>query len=61
MKNYADQGGCYPPGLEVEVDNMLQDLHKLLTGLPSQRHSLKLWPIFSARFYGYAWNHTFFN
>ena len=26
MKNYADQGGCYPPGLEVEVDNILQDL-----------------------------------
>ena len=37
MKNnyYADQGGCYPPGLEVEVDDILQDLHKFLTGLPS--------------------------
>ena len=37
MKNnyYADQGGCYPPGPEVEVDNILQDLHKFLTGLPS--------------------------
>ena len=35
MKNYADQGGCSPSGLEVEVDNILQDLHKFLTSLPS--------------------------
>ena len=35
MKNYADQRGCYPPGLEVEVGNILQDLQKFLTGLPS--------------------------
>ena len=45
MKNYADQGGCYPSRLEVEVDNILQDLHKFLTSLPSLRLSLKLWPI----------------
>ena len=30
MKNYADQGGCYSSRLEVEVDNILQDLHKFL-------------------------------
>ena len=37
MKNYADQGGCYPPRLELEleVDNIFQDLHKFLTSLPS--------------------------
>ena len=35
MKNYADQGGCYPPRLEVEVDNIFQDLHKFLTSLTS--------------------------
>ena len=23
MKNSADQGGCYPPGLKAEVDNTL--------------------------------------
>ena len=27
--NYADRGGCYPPRLKAEVDNVniLQDLH----------------------------------
>ena len=34
MKNYADQGGFYPTGQEVEVDNIFQDLHKFLTCLP---------------------------
>ena len=24
MKNYADRGGCYPPGLKAEVDNTLR-------------------------------------
>ena len=46
MKNYADQGGCSPSRLEVKVDNIVQDLHKFLTSLPSYRLSLKLWPIF---------------
>ena len=27
MKNYADQGGCYPPKLKAEADNTLRDLH----------------------------------
>ena len=27
MKNYADRGGCYPPRLKAEVDNILRDLH----------------------------------
>ena len=36
MKNYADQGGCYPPRLEAEVDNILQDLHN------SSHHSIIL-------------------
>ena len=35
MKNYADQGGCSPSRLEVKVDNIVQDLHKFLTSLPS--------------------------
>ena len=26
MKNSADQGGCYPQGPKVEVDNTLRDL-----------------------------------
>ena len=28
VKNYAaDRGGCYPPRLKAEVDNILRDLH----------------------------------
>ena len=27
MKNYADQGGCYPPKPKAEADNTLRDLH----------------------------------
>ena len=27
MKNYADQGGCYPPKPKAEVDNTLRGLH----------------------------------
>ena len=27
VKNYADQGGCYPPMPEAEVDNPLLGLH----------------------------------
>ena len=32
MENYADQGGCYPPGpkAKAEVDNTLRDLHNSL-------------------------------
>ena len=26
MKNFADQGGCYPQRLKAEVDNTLRDL-----------------------------------
>ena len=26
MKNSAGQGGCYPPRLKAEVDNILRDL-----------------------------------
>ena len=29
MKNYANRIACYPPRLEAEVDNILQDLHNL--------------------------------
>ena len=37
MKNYADQGGCYPPRLKakVMVDNIFQHLH-------NSSHSMKL-------------------
>ena len=38
MKNYADQGGCYPPKLEAEVDNILRDLHNSLY------HTEAQWP-----------------
>ena len=27
MKNYGDQGGCYPSRPEAEPDNTLRDLH----------------------------------
>ena len=27
MKNYADLGGCYPPRLKAEVNNILLNLH----------------------------------
>ena len=27
MKNYRDQGGCYPSRPWAKVDNTLQDLH----------------------------------
>ena len=27
MKNYGDQGGCYPSRPQAEADNTLQDLH----------------------------------
>ena len=26
MKDSADRGGCYPPRLKAEVDNILRDL-----------------------------------
>ena len=26
MENYTDQGGCYPPRLKAEVDDILRDL-----------------------------------
>ena len=43
VKNYADQGGCYPPKLETEVDyNILRDLHN------SSHHTKAQWPFNSA-------------
>ena len=27
VKNYIDRGGCYPPRLKAELDNILRDLH----------------------------------
>ena len=26
VKNYADLGGCYPPRMKEEMDNILRDL-----------------------------------
>ena len=39
VKNNADQGGCYPPKLETEVDyNILRDLPN------SSHHTKAQWP-----------------
>ena len=27
VKSYVDRGGCYPPRLKAELDNILRDLH----------------------------------
>ena len=44
MKNSAGRGGCYPPRAKAEVDNILQDLHNLISrvlGLLGQRVSAR--------------------
>ena len=42
VKNYADQGGCYPPNLEAEVDSVLRNLRN------SSHHTKAHWPFNSA-------------
>ena len=38
-KNYADRGGCYPPKLKANMDNILRAWMKLIDGLlPMQPH-----------------------
>ena len=38
-KNYADRGGCYPPRLKADMDNILRARKKLIDGLlPMQPH-----------------------
>ena len=38
MKNYADLGGCYPPGPSALVNNIPFDLHN--SSHPTQPHSV---------------------
>ena len=38
MKNYADLGGCYPPGPSALVNNIPFDLHN--SSHPTQPHSI---------------------
>ena len=45
MKNYEDQGRCYPLWPKAEVDNTLQDLHNSLH--PAKAESINCFIIHS--------------
>ena len=52
MKNYGDQGGCYPPRPTASTDNTLLDLHKYLLLAEFSVRAVNYGPSFFPLIYG---------
>ena len=56
MKNYADRGGCCPPRLKAEVENILRDLHNSSHHTKAEFNNCFIIGLFFGTVSGYKYN-----